>query len=86
VLVEVHRGDDAEQFVDVAFGVEVVALVELSALQLFEKCQVLRFRVRVVPIDDVNGDFLVVDALEVFLVVRGQADVGRDDEDSPASG
>ena len=81
MLVEVHRGDDAELLVDVAFCVEIVALVELGVLQLFKKCQVFQFRVCVAPVDDVNRDLFVVNALEIFLVVRGQADVGRDDED-----
>jgi len=76
VLVEVHRGDDAELLVNIAFGVEIVALVELSVLQLFEKCQVFRFRVRVAPVDDVDGDLFVVNALEAFLVMRGHVDVG----------
>jgi hypothetical protein len=81
MLVKIHRSDDAELFVDVTFGVEIVALVELSALQLFEKRQILRFRVRVAPVDDTDRDLFAIDALEVFLVVRGQADVGSDDED-----
>ena len=60
---------------------EIVALLELNVLQLFEKRQIFRFRVCVAPVDDVDRDLFVVNALEIFLVVRGQADVGRDYED-----